>query len=239
MLYRSDLYVCGEGPDGLKSEIAVKIHGAVMKNIPTEYAAKLHISGYHPYSVYAFPYGSGYIIRVSALNEEAKVITDVMSEVKKITLYGIPERLTVTDVFPGDPVSAEKAAGSINGRMIRTELVTPAMIKTGGRPCNLPDIPRYFYSVILKYNSFEKDELSYDDFLSAFNMSVLDRYSFESVKYNVSGNIFPGMSGYFDIILAGNKKQTELLKKVFAYASYCGIGGKTGMGMGGIRISSE
>lgn len=239
MLYRSDLYVCGDETDKLRSEISVKIHGAMMKHIPSEYAEKLHISGYHPYSIYTFRYGNGYIVRVSALNEEAKVIVDVMSNLREIRLFGISKPLTVTDVKPYDPVSADTAGKLITGNLCRVELLTPAMIKAGGAPSSMPDIPRYFYSVVLKYNAFENDDLNFEDFLSAFNLSRLDAYSLESVKYNVSGHIFPGMSGYFDIIFPPDLKKAELLKKIFSYSSYCGIGGKTGMGMGGVTLLSE
>lgn len=239
MLYRSDLYVCGYDTDKLRSEISVKIHGAMMKHIPAEYAKKLHISEYHPYAIYAFEYGAGFIVRVSALNEEAKVIVDAMSNLKKIKLFGIDEPLTVTDVKPYDPIKADTAGSFFKGKMCRAELLTPAMIKTGGYPSIMPDIPKYFYSVILKYNAFENNELNYEDFLSAFYSSKLDAYSLESVKYNVSGHIFPGMSGYFDIIFPSDAKKAALLKKIFFYSSYCGIGGKTGLGMGGVTFISE
>ena len=55
--------------------------------------------------------------------------------------------------------------------------------------------------------------------------------------YNISGNIFHGMTGYVDYRFPKDPEQSRLLKTVFAYATYCGVGGKTGMGMGGFVLA--
>ena len=112
------------------------------------------------------------------------------------------------------------------------------MIKKGGRPTARPDIPAYFYSVIQKYNAFEEKKIAYSDFLEAWNNSDLREYELRSEKYNVSGHVFPGMTGFCDVIFPKNEEQKRLLRLVLSYASYSGVGGKTGMGMGGLSVQS-
>lgn len=236
MLNRMDLYAYFGSSDMLLSEPAVKIHGAMMKAIPTQYASKLHLNGYHPYSVYVIPYGSGFIIRISTLNDEAAEIIQCMGKLEKITLFGTDEPMLITDRKPHDPIKKEALTNELSGQKCRIEFVTPAMIKTGGKPSAFPDIPSYFLSVIRKYNTFEGEELSHDSFVEAWKNASLDEYELKSVKYNVSGHIFPGMVGYCDITFPKNKSQADLLKRVIAYSTYSGVGGKTGMGMGGIVI---
>ena len=238
MLYRVDLYSYFGSSHRLLSEPAVKIQGAMMKAISSDYAAKLHISGYHPYSVYVFPYGSGFVIRVSALNDEAKQILRGMCSLSRIKLYGADEPMLITDRKPYDPIDVCELGSELSGKGCRIEFVTPAMIKTGGRPTARPDIPAYFYSVIQKYNAFEQKEIAYSDFLDAWNNSELRDYELRSERYNVSGHIFPGMTGFCDIIFPKNEEQKSLLCRMLSYASYCGVGGKTGMGMGGIDVQS-
>ena len=75
-----------------------------------------------------------------------------------------------------------------------------------------------------------------DEFKEAFSCAVFEEYRLESVKYNVSGNIISGMTGYCRILFPKDEEQNILLRKVIAYASYSGIGGKTSMGMGGIIV---
>lgn len=209
-----------------------------MKAISSEYAEKLHVSGYHPYSVYVFPYGSGFVIRVSALNDEAKEILWGMCSLSEIKLYGADEPMIITDRKPYDPVDVCELGSELSGEGCRIEFVTPAMIKTGGRTTARPDIPAYFYSVIQKYNSFEEKKIAYSDFLEAWDNSSLKEYELRSEKYNVSGHVFPGMTGFCDVIFPKNEKQKRLLRLVLSYASYSGVGGKTGMGMGGLSVQS-
>ncbi|MBP0956207.1 MAG: CRISPR system precrRNA processing endoribonuclease RAMP protein Cas6 [Oscillospiraceae bacterium] len=236
MLNRVDLYSYFGSSHNLLSEPAVKIQGAMMKAISAEYAAKLHISGYHPYSVFVFPYGSGFVIRVSTLNDEAEEILKGMCSLAEIKLYGAHEPMIITDRKPYDPVTADELGNELSAEGCRIEFITPAMIKTGGKPTSRPDIPAYFYSVIQRYNEFEEEEIAYSDFLDAWNNSELAGYELKSEKYNVSGHIFPGMTGFCDIVFPKNKKQKQLLRHMISYAAYCGVGGKTGMGMGGVFV---
>lgn len=236
MLNKVDLYSYFSSSDMIFSELAVKIQGAIMKTISTEYAEKLHISGYHPYSVYVFPYGSGFVIRVSSLNNEAEEIIRRIYRLSEIRIYGADEPMIITDKKPYAPVSAENLGNEFSGKGCRIEFVTPAMIKTGGRPTARPDIAAYFYSVIQKYNEFENACLNYNEFFEAWNSSDMTDYEFKSSKYNVSGHLFPGMTGFCDIVFPKNEKQKNLLSRVISYAAFCGVGGKTGMGMGGINV---
>lgn len=114
--------------------------------------------------------------------------------------------------------------------------ITPAMIKSKGRATAVPDICSYFQSVVNKYNTFENAPISFDEFKEAFYNSFLDSYELKSTKYNVSENVFPGMTGICKIIFPIDKRQNLILRRMIVYATYSGIGGKTGQGMGGLVI---
>ena len=75
---------------------------------------------------------------------------------------------------------------------------SPAMFKSNGKICCFPEPERYFYSVIRKHNKFENAALSYDEFCSAFAEGETGDYQLGRTGYNVSGNIFFGMTGYID-----------------------------------------
>ena len=237
MLYQADIFTEKCDFSEVYSDIAVKLHGASMKLIPTEYAEKLHQNEYHPFSIFAYPYDDALIIRVSALTDEAEQLVCAMTERNSFFIAGMKKPLAAEHIEIVPPIHADDIESYINGNRLRISFVTPAMIKSGGKPSCRPDIAAYFYSVILKYNCFENVCIEYSDFTNAFNDAYIDDYNLQSVKYNVSGNIFPGMIGQCNITLPKNPEQNALLKKVFAYATYSGIGGKTGLGMGGIVIS--
>ena len=127
MLNKVDLYSYFSSSDMIFSELAVKIQGAIMKAISTEYAEKLHISGYHPYSVYVFPYGSGFVIRVSSLNNEAEEIIRRIYRLSEIRIYGADEPMIITDKKPYAPVSAENLGNEFSGKGCRIEFVSTSV----------------------------------------------------------------------------------------------------------------
>lgn len=238
MLYQTDIYTAAANTDNVYSDIAVKIHGAAMKAIPKEYSVKMHEKAYHPFSIFTVPLEEGFIIRISALCDEAKIIPDLLAAKQSIVVYGMSEPLKLIEYEESEPIHAQDAKDYLSEKGCRITFLTPAGIKTNGKFSAPPDLPAYFYSTICKYNAFENDEILFDDFKEAFSKASIGEYRLESVKYNVSGHILPGMTGYFDIRFPENIRQNIMLRKVIAYASYSGIGGKTSMGMGGIIVES-
>lgn len=236
MIYQADIYTDIADVSEVYSEMAVKIHGAVMKAVPKEYSAKMHISGYHPFSVFTVPSENGFIIRVSALCDEARIIPEAIALKNQIRIYGMKQPLKIVGYDVAEPVNAEQAYTYINEKGCDLIFITPAVIKTKGRFSAVPDISAYFYSTICKYNEFENDKISYDEFKEAFSEVFFESFHLDSVKYNVSGNLIPGITGNCRILFPKEKRKNVLLRKVIAYASYSGIGGKTGMGMGGIIV---
>lgn len=238
MLYQTDIYTTSADSSELYSDLSVKIHGAAMKAIPTEYAGKMHSMSYHPFSIFSIRHENGFIIRVSALTDEASVIPDTLARLDELKIYGLKQPLKIVDVNRAEPIHAEHAGNYISENGCKLTFVTPAMIKTGGIPSAKPDICSYFYSVILKLNEYEAQELSYEDFQAAINAAQFGNYQLSSSSFNAGGHRFPGMTGYCELIFPGDKKKNQLLRKVIAYSTYSGIGGKTGQGMGGVTVES-
>lgn len=236
MLYQTDIYTAPTDISDVKSDISVKIHGAAMNAIPKDYAEKMHEKGYHPFSVFTVDTGNGLLIRVSALCEEARVIPEALCKLDSITIFGARDPIKIISCEKADPINAFDAEKYINERSCTLEFVTPAMVKTKGRPSAAPDICGYFRSVVKKYNTFEDDTITSDEFKEAFDNSDLRSYHFESTAYNVSGNIFPGMLGSCKLYFPKDKRQNMLLRRMIAYATYSGVGGKTGQGMGGFVV---
>ncbi len=238
MLYQTDIYTAPADISDIKSGISVKIHGAAMNAIPKDYAAKMHEKGYHPFSVFTVEAGDGLLIRFSALCDEAKIISDALCRLESIKIFGAEKPIKLIGAENASPINAADAEKYIDEKKCTLEFVTPAMIKTKGRPSAAPDICGYFKSVINKYNTFESDDISFEEFKEAFENVSFGKYRLESTKYNVSGNIFPGMVGCCELIFPKDKRQNIILRRMIAYATYSGIGGKTGQGMGGIIIKN-
>jgi len=241
MLYQTDLYLAPFDETGLHSDIAVKIHGAAMHAIPKEYAEKMHDDGvFHPFSVFAVPTGEGYLVRVSALNDAARVIPDALSELSAFRIFGCNRNRSVPilhrDAAP--PMDMQTLENIVSAKAVRIDLVTPAVTKSNGRLSVRPELVSYFYSVMLKYNAFEHGNITFPEVQAAFQAVTYRAFQFRSTEYCVTGRRFPGMTGYAELLLPEQPEANLLLRRMFAYASYCGIGAKTGQGMGGIVVQS-
>ncbi|WP_044975906.1 CRISPR system precrRNA processing endoribonuclease RAMP protein Cas6 [Ruminococcus sp. HUN007] len=124
-------------------------------------------------------------------------------------------------------------ADSLSGSKFRLNFMTPSTFKTGGTETGFPDISMHFLSVIRRINEFEGLNISFEDFRRAFYKCRIFDWNFTNCKYNISGRLISGMTGYTVIGLPSDTEVAALLKKIFVYASFSGTGARTGIGMGG------
>lgn len=238
MLYQTDLCFAPCSIQDMQSELAVKIHGAAMKAIPSAYAAKMHTNEYHPFSIFTIETEDGLAVRVSALCDEASMIPEALSQQPAIRIYtqnGVRD-LSIMMQNTVEPLSAEQLALQIPENGCRLVFASPAMIRIQSQPTARPDICAYFYSVLLKYNAFENGKLDYSELQEAFRAVRFGSYQLSSVTYQITGRTFPGMTGFCDLHFPRNPVQNHLLRLCLGYSSYSGIGSKTTQGMGGILL---
>lgn len=233
MLKQYDFTFSANGAEKIYSEMAVKIHGALMYIIPDANSKKMHENKYHPFSIFCIPSENNrkIITRISSLNENGSIFVDTASKLDSILIKGMGtvKLMKNEEIFKGE---LSELVDNVKGRNFRIMFLTPSVFKAAGKETSFPDVTMHFLSVIRKMNEFENESIDFDDFRKAFYKCRIGDWQFSSHKYNVSGIHIPGMTGYTDIQLPDSDEQI-LLKKVFIYASFSGTGGRTGMGMGG------
>ena len=219
-------------PALVRSEFAVKLHGALMHSISGEDAGRLHERKMHPFSLYCIPGEGGQTVlaRISTLGREGEPLLRAAQEMRTFFIPGVG-KLPVT---PGSTMETELTdiAAQLRGERFRLMFLTPSCFKSGGRETGLPDITMHFHSVLRRMEAFEGEHIETDDFRRAFCRCRFGDWTLEQVRYNISGLMLSGMTGYADVTLPGGA-ESELLQRVFAYAAFSGTGARTGMGMGG------
>ena len=98
MLYQTDFYTEKMDYSKMLSDVSVKLHGIVMSEISSDLAEKMHISGYHPFSVFAVPYGDELIIRVSTLNDDVDEVRQVFEKRVEFKIFGMDRPLVITGI---------------------------------------------------------------------------------------------------------------------------------------------
>lgn len=237
MLRYADILYQYEDLSSLQSDPSVKIHGALMHSITKKIADKMHSSLYHPFSLYCVPTQQGeMLLRISSLNDEAGILIDKLKSLKKIKIYGGSE-IVQTNVSESHPIQSENLAGCINGDKLSLNFLTPATVRSVGKYQNPPTPEKYFYSAICKLNCFENLSVSNEEFIKAWNECRIINYSLESCVHYITGYKYYGMCGSYSVKLPEKREQSDLLKKIFQYSVYSGVGGKTTQGMGGFVVT--
>lgn len=116
MIYQSDFITDDIDASELYSGLGVKLHGAAMKLIKSSYAEFLHQKEHHPFSIFAVPNDGGFVIRVSALNDEAACIIEGFRKAKQLKIYGIEQPVRIIgEIQPRR--YAPTAPGSLSGEI--------------------------------------------------------------------------------------------------------------------------
>jgi len=223
-------------------------HGVLMSLIDSDYAGFLHESQLHPYSQYISREEDGAVFWViSCANEESRnrIITIMMSQEKvfleKINAeIGLGERSyselsydSLSALFYGEPLP----------RFIDLRIVTPMSFKSEGEYCFFPDIRKMYKSLMNKYDAAMKDSSSTVFDLSALNelceTTKITRYNLRSRTFPVEGVSIPSFSGTLSLRISGSKSMINFAHMLFRFGEYSGVGIKTSIGMGAIRIENS
>lgn len=238
MLKKIDILIPYQDLSETLSEFPVKVHGFLMKNISPQYADELHKQDLRPYSICTLSNGKSISIHISTLTETASELIETMKKTSKIDIKGVKNKFSVEKYREYKPVSFSEIAGNNQNNKFKLSFITPASYKSSGKNCFMPDIPAYFYSVVCKINKFESLNIDFEKFKKLYSEVNIIGYAFQSINYNLTGNIIPSMIGEIHLEIPKNKEKFDILYKVFTYAMYSGVGGKTALGMGGFAIEN-
>ncbi len=241
MLYHTDIVYSIEGSDNLYSDLGVKLHGAVMKLIPTEYAALLHRNEHQPFSLFCIENASEntVMLRLSALTDEAELICRALSSQEHVTIYGLKNPLERMAIQHSEPLPAEAIIGAAVPRGYRVEFMSPAVFRRSGKCHCSPEISRYLRSAAEKLALFESVTFDVEKLLEFAAAIPIDGYLLNGCRYNVSGSIYSGMTGWMELIFPDKfAENATVLNTVLRYAEYSGLGAKTAVGMGGISLTT-
>lgn len=239
MLYHTDIIYEAEGLDKLYSDLAVKLHGAAMRLIPTELADEFHRNSRQPFSLFCIHAedSRSVMARISALTENGELLAQALAAQETLTIYGLKKPLRRIGVQRCEPMSAEALFYSKLPDGYRIEFLTPAIFRRSGKSHCTPDISRYLLSAAEKLAEFENCDFDAEKLMEYARSIPLDSYSLSGQKYNVSGSVYNGMTGWADIFFPEKPNDNiTLLNAIIRYAEYSGAGAKTAVGMGGVSV---
>lgn len=220
--------------------------GVLMQNIDAEYAGKMHIGAVRPYSQNIhIDKDKNVIWTINTLNDEAEheIINKLADDsFKEFTIESKNKRISVKDKTLYKKTYKELFEESYFtddiGKYKRIAFYTPTAFKSNGIYINYPSVDLIFRSLIARYNMCS-DFTSLEDngLLNEFKSKVLiNQYKLKTVPFPLEGRRINAFIGEASLKSYGNEKLTRLMNMLLDFAVYSGIGIKTAIGMGAVKI---
>ncbi len=221
--------------------------GYLMSEIDTCYAEFLHSNQLNPYSQFVFynKEENCYIWRISALNKEScsQIIKKILNKKTETIVLNNDTILDIISKEITKQISYKDIADKYfsmpeTKRLIKIKTLTPVTYKSNNEYQIFPDVKSLYISLYNKWRMFS-DTVSIeseDTLKHLINYSVLSSYDLKSAKYSTDGINIKAFKGSFSIYAKGPAPLANIADMLFDYAQYAGLGAKTSMGMGGIKI---
>ncbi|MCI8448702.1 MAG: CRISPR system precrRNA processing endoribonuclease RAMP protein Cas6 [Eubacterium sp.] len=219
------------------------LQGVLMERIDKSYASRLHEQGLKPYSQYVLG-GSRKEWRIKTLTAQAyeQIIHPLLDDrfqefdIEKKRMHLKICRKTV-QVTPYQQLMDEFYADSFS-KYVNLEFVTPTSFKSSGRYVVLPELRYIFQSMMHKYGAAIADlQLPDEDMLrQLIACSSISQYRLRSTAFPLEGVKIPSFKGEISIKINGTVAMAKYVRLLVRFAEFSGIGIKTAIGMGGMRI---
>ncbi|SET01630.1 CRISPR-associated endoribonuclease Cas6 [[Clostridium] aminophilum] len=233
--------------EGLNYKKASDFHGVLFSLIDHEYAEFLHRQQLHPYSQYIYFKNGGCYWYIHALNSEAyiHIIEPLLKdEFNQFQIHNGNIGVSVTDktltVKKYSNLMEEFYDKPVN-RDYEVEVRTYTSFKQRGRYNITPDLRLFFQSLMMKYSAVSGNEIMADEeTLEQLTLdSVISRYRLKTGVFPVEGRTIPGFMGTMGIKVFGSDTMMRYVRLLLQFGEYSGIGIKTAIGMGAIKIIGE
>lgn len=222
------------------------LQGVLMEHINIDYAQHLHEQGLKPYSQYILT-GNEKEWIVKTCTQEAyqeillplleKEFYDFTIEKKDIHIK-IQEKCIKT--IKKKELLDEFYSNTAN-HYLNLEFLTPVSFKSNGRYIIMPEMRYIYRSLMNKYSAASSKMDMYDDetLEQLVNSSNIIQYKLRSTFFPLEGVKIPSFKGEITVKIAGTNTMAGYAKLLARFGEYSGVGIKTAMGMGALRIKER
>ena len=222
-------------------------HGALMENIPPDYADELHESQLHPYSQYLERQDDNLYWIINCTNEKASenILSSLLRK-DSISIKKLGLELKVVDKYY-EELDCDNLVRSFyqdaESRFINIRVKTPMSFKVNGEYGIFPEVRKIYKSLMNKYDKAMNDSEN-----SVFDVSTLDelcdktkitRYNLRTCGFPLEGVTISSFIGNFTLKVDGPQSLVNFAHMLFKFGEYSGIGIKNSVGMGAICVENK
>lgn len=217
-------------------------HGLIMDVVTNNVATKLHENKLTPFSQYCYfdkKDNKSYLV-ISYLNDFSYNEINENIENRSCFLKHKEKEIVLTprkkietnyNELITKHFSKEKADNYYN-----LKTVVPVCFKEKGSYAPMPNNQKIFSSIIRKWDSFSEDSKFYDEevFRVLCERVSINNFNIQTKKFYLEKISINGFVGEISYKLHYADEIKRICNVLEEYSQYCGVGIKTGVGMGGI-----
>ncbi len=219
------------------------MQGVLMQRLAPAYAEKLHEQGLKPYSQYLLAKErKEWVVKTFTQEAYQEIIPPLLDGTfthfvieKKGWEIGIcAKELKTTGK---QELLEEFYSGPCSG-ILNLEFLTPTAFKSNGRYQIFPDMRYIYQSLMNKYSAASAEMEMYDgETLEQLVVhSSVVRYRLHSTFFPLEGVKIPSFKGEITVKVGGTQTMARYARLLARFGEYAGLGIKTAMGMGGLKL---
>lgn len=227
-----------------RHNIGSLLHGNIMERLPPETAEKLHRYRYNPIKQRLALAGGAAVWEIVCLEGAlAAELAGVFRGLRSIELKRHGAHVPVSDMR----IEEIDLRGFVDGHMfcagprklVRLAFLSPTSFKSGKDYDIFPDAKKLLRSVMLNFDYFSPATKLYDyEALDYFaGQTKITDYSLQSARFCLDGARIPSFKGKITIRLTGSDQTLRFLNLILSFGELCGVGIKTSLGMGHVRVA--
>lgn len=221
------------------------LQGFIMETIASEYCNILHQQKLNPYSQYLEEQKKNKIWHICTLTEEAyENIIVPMTRINEFQLkHGTVSVKVLKKEIQTLPNEAllEEFYQTKGSRYLDLKFQSPTAFKSNGAYIFYPDLRLIYQSLMNKYSmtSAEMEMRDEETLEQLVDNSEIVRYYLRTVPFPLEGVNITGFQGEIRIRIKGTDTMARYARLLLRFGEYSGIGIKTGIGMGAIKLTER
>lgn len=242
--YEIKLY-CPERP--LHYLWGYNLYGALMERMSPDFAQELHEQKLTPISQYLETVANDkYAVwHVNLLNEKAvNHLESVLKNMEEINLDPSRVKIQVISIHEAEavtPVSLLVRPEIEGERTCTMEFLTPAAFRSDNKYQVFPLESLLVNNLIQKWNMAFPESPFQDDDMERMLVQglVMKKYRMKTLYYKIKKGRIPGFVGSATWEMRLSASLKNAWKLLWLFSEYSGVGIKTSLGMGGVRLKME
>ena len=243
MLTQYRLTLLPANPCRPRPEWGYRLYAALLAMAPAPFSVDVHEDGVTPVSQFLSRQGEDLIWTMNLLGEDCRAaLSPILEETREFYLEKDKVNLRVVDRRRErvPDVEALLDMGAAHSGLHRLYFCTATGFKSRGRYLNLPTARLIVQSLIKKWNGSFPDCVVEDEDgegLDALAGGLRCRdFRLQSRMFYLKGSSIPGFVGDLTLENRLSGFQRDLANALLLFSGYAGVGIKTTLGMGGVKV---